>query len=103
MSRLKINFETPHFTADKSLLDYISIKLAKAENYFDNIQSIDVYLKLESHHQVKDKAAEIKLNVPGVTLFSSETSKTFEAATDLAVESLRRQLKKYKEKHKINY
>ena len=30
-----------------------------------------------------------------------ETSKNFEAATDLAVESLRRQLKKYKEKQKV--
>jgi len=40
MSRLNINFETPHFTADQSLLDYISTKLAKAENYFDNIQSL---------------------------------------------------------------
>jgi putative sigma-54 modulation protein len=42
------------------------------------------------------------LNVPGVTLFSSETAKTFEASTDLAVESLRRQLKKYKEKIVLN-
>ena len=75
----------------------------KLETFFDKIIDEDVYLKLESHHQVKVKAAEIKLNVPGVTLFSSEVSKTFEAAIDLAVESLRRQLKKYKEKNKLNY
>jgi putative sigma-54 modulation protein len=59
-------------------------------------------LKLDSHQQVKDKTAEVKLNVPGLTLFASETAKNFEAATDLAVESLRRQLKKYKEKHNLH-
>lgn len=83
--------------------EFIENKLEKLETFFDKIVDEDVYLKLESHQQLKDKTAEIKLNVPGVTLFSSETAKNFEAATDLAAESLRRQLKKYKEKQKINY
>ncbi len=83
--------------------EFIENKLEKLETFFDKIVDEDVYLKLESHQQLKDKTAEIKLNVTGVTLFSSETAKNFEAATDLAAESLRRQLKKYKEKQKINY
>ena len=100
---MNVQFHPSGFTAAEQLKDFIEKKLDKLETFFDKIIDADVYLKLESHQQVKDKTAEIKLNVPGVTLFSSETSKTFEAATDLAVESLRRQLKKYKEKHKINY
>ena len=100
---MNVQFHPSGFAAAEQLKDFIEKKLDKLETFFDKIIDADVYLKLESHHQVKDKAAEIKLNVPGVALFSSETSKTFEAATDLAVESLRRQLKKYKEKHKINY
>ena len=100
---MKVSVHAVNFNIDRKLVDFVQEKLDKLEKYYDKVVSSDVYLKLESHHQVKDKAAEIKLNVPGVTLFSSETSKTFEAATDLAVESLRRQLKKYKEKHKINY
>ena len=83
--------------------EFIENKLEKLETFFDKIVDEDVYLKLESHQQLKDKTSEFKLNVPGVTLFSSETAKNFEAATDLAAESLRRQLKKYKEKQKINY
>ena len=100
---MNVQFHPSGFTAAEQLKNFIEKKLEKLETFFDKIIDADVYLKLESHQQVKDKTAEIKLNVPGVTLFSSETSKTFEAATDLAVESLRRQLKKYKEKHKINY
>ncbi len=98
MSRLNINFETPHFTADKSLLDHITNKLAKAENYFDNIQSIDVYLKLENSGQVKDKLIDLKLRVPGKTLLASGADKSFEAAYDQAASALKRQILKYKER-----
>lgn len=82
------------------LKDFINKKVSKLENYIDKLTSADVYLKMENHSQVKDKTVEIKLNVPGVTLFSSETSKTFEAATDDAVSSLARQIKKHKDKKK---
>jgi len=98
MSRLNINFETPHFTADQSLLDYISTKLAKAENYFDNIQSIDVYLKLENSGQVKQKQVDLKLRVPGKTLLASGEDKSFEAAYDQAAGALKKQILKYKER-----
>jgi putative sigma-54 modulation protein len=36
--------------------------------------------------------------VPGSTLFSQEDAQSFEAATDAAVEALKRQITKYKEK-----
>ncbi|TXK46431.1 ribosomal subunit interface protein, partial [Pontibacter qinzhouensis] len=41
---------------------------------------------------------EIKLFVPGSTLFSQENAPSFEAAADAAVDAMRRQLKKFKEK-----
>ena len=41
---------------------------------------------------------EIKLNVPGKQFFAKHQDDSFEAATDEAVEGLRRQLKKFKEK-----
>lgn len=98
---MNVQFHPSGFTAAEQLTDFIEKKLEKLETFYDKIIDADVYLKLESHAQIKDKTSEIKLNVPGVTLFASETAKTFEAAADLAVESLRRQLKKYKEKQKI--
>lgn len=99
---MNIQFHPSGFVASEQLKEFIEKKLEKLETFFDKIIDADVYLKLESHQQIKDKTAEIKLNVPGITLFSSETAKNFEASTDLAVESLRRQLKKYKEKQKVN-
>lgn len=79
---------------------FVNKKVSKLENYNDKLTSADIYLKLENHSQIKDKTVEIKLNVPGVILFASETAKTFEAATDDAVSSLTRQIKKHKEKTK---
>ncbi|MEQ9229923.1 MAG: HPF/RaiA family ribosome-associated protein, partial [Cyclobacteriaceae bacterium] len=42
------------------------------------------------------------LNIPGEQLFAEKRAGSFEAATDEAVEALRRQLKKYKEKHLVH-
>ena len=99
---MNVQFHPSGFVASEHLKEFIEKRLEKLETFFDKIIDADVYLKLESHQQIKDKTAEIKLNVPGVTLFSSETAKNFEASTDQAIESLRRQLKKYKEKQKVN-
>ena len=96
---MNVQFHPTGFTVSEQLKEFITKRLSKLETFYDKIIDVDVYLKLESHQQVKDKTAEIKLNVPGVTLFSSEKAKNFETSTDLAVESLRRQIKKYKEKN----
>jgi putative sigma-54 modulation protein len=38
------------------------------------------------------------MNVPGKTLFAKHQSDSFEGAADEAIEALRRQIKKFKEK-----
>lgn len=88
------------FKVSEELNTFINEKVSKLEIFIDKLTSADVYLKLESHSQVKDKTVDIKINVPGITLFATETQKTFEAATDEAVNSLRRQIRKHKDKRK---
>jgi len=87
------------FSADQKLLDFIEKKTDKLNQYFDNIIDTEVYLKLdEKSSQLKDKTVEIKINLPGSQLFAKSTSKQFEKATDESISSIKRQLKKYKEK-----
>ncbi|MDW7690686.1 ribosome-associated translation inhibitor RaiA [Flammeovirgaceae bacterium SG7u.111] len=96
---MKLQMHSVHFTADQSLLDFIQKKANKLDTFFDRIQDGEVFLRIEKgSHSRENKVIEIKLNIPGTTLFSKELSTSFEAATDAAVESLRRQLKKHKEK-----
>ncbi len=98
---MTVHTESIHFTADQKLLMFIEEKLQKLQHFFDRIQSADVILKLESHGNVKDKILEIKLIVPGGIIFIKEQSKTFEAAVEKAVNSLRRQVTRYKERRQI--
>ncbi len=96
---MKLQIHSLHFDADIKLLEFIETKNAKLETFYDRIIEGEVFLKLEKgEHSRENKAVEIKLLIPGSTLFAKAISTSFEAATDEAVESLRRQLKKYKEK-----
>ena len=95
---MTVRTESIQFKADGKLLSYIEKKLAKLEQFFDRIIDAEVKLRLENSGQVRDKVAEIKLQVPGTTLFVKHTNKTFEASIDEAADSLRRQLVKYKDK-----
>ena len=89
-----------HFDASSQLVEFINKKLTKLETFFDRIVEAEVFLKLESKQNVRDKIVEIKVHVPGKTLFVTKTAKTFEQSTDLALQTLAGQLKKQKERIK---
>lgn len=97
---MKVNLKitSVHFDADKKLLEFIQEKVNKLGQYYDKIIDGDVILKVDNNPTGENKVAEIKLSVPGNDIFAKKQCKTFEEATDLAVEALRRQLKKHKEK-----
>ena len=95
---MKIRVQSIHFTADHKLLDFIQRKADKLDQFFDHIISGEIYLKLENTENEANKISEIKLLIPGNDLFAKEQCKTFEEATDLAIESLRRQIEKHKVK-----
>lgn len=95
---MQVQMNAVHFKADEKLLTFIQEKMNKLEQYSDRIIDAQVFLKLESHGQVKEKVAEISLKVPGDRLFAKGNNRTFEVAVDQAVEGLRRSLRKYKER-----
>lgn len=95
---MRVETQSIHFDADVKLVDFVNQKVGKLETYYNRILSAEVTLKLENSGQVRDKVSEIVLRVPGDTLVAKETDKSFEASVDAAVEALRRQLIKYKER-----
>ncbi len=95
---MKLQMQSIHFDADQKLIDFIQKKTDKLETFFDRIIDGEVIMKVESDESRENKHLEIKLNIPGNQLFAKEKATSFEAAADEAVESLRRQLKKHKEK-----
>lgn len=97
---MKVRTEAVQFKADQKLIDFIEKKLQKLDQFFDKIIDVKVVLKLENSGQVKDKIAEIHLNVPGETIIGKDTKKSFEASVDSAMNIVKRQLRKHKEKLK---
>lgn len=87
-----------HFKADQKLLSFIQERLNKLEQFNDQIVSAEVYLRLDKDREKENKIAEIKLHVPGKEMFAKKQCKSFEEATNIAVEALRRQIMKEKTK-----
>lgn len=87
-----------HFDADIKLINFINNKVSKLSLFFDNIVASEVFLRLDKAQDKSNKIAEVRLVLPGRELFAKKQSKTFEEATDLAVEALRRQVRRYKGK-----
>jgi putative sigma-54 modulation protein len=98
---MNIQLNTVHFAADQKLTDFVNKKVAKLDTYFEGIIGAEVILKVVKPETVNNKIAEIKLSIPGSDyLFSEKQADTFEEAVDLAIEAIRRQLTKFKEKVK---
>jgi putative sigma-54 modulation protein len=97
---MKTRVQSIHFDADKKLLAFIEKKVEKLQQFYDNIISSEVYLRLQRTTDDANKITEIKLNLPGNMLFVKEQCKSFEEATDLALESLLRQIIRHKARTK---
>jgi len=95
---MKIKINSVRFKADKKLEDFVSEKVSKLENYFEGVISSEVTLRLDKNMQMGNKVAEIRINIPGNDLFARKQAASFEQATDIAVEALRKQITKHKEK-----
>lgn len=97
---MDLQVHSVHFDADRKLVEFINSKVKKLDLFVDNIIAGEVFLRIDKDSNNGNKIAEIKLRVPGKELFAKKQCKSFEAATDLACEALRRQVRKYKTKRK---
>lgn len=95
---MNVTVQSIKFNADQKLIDFIKRKTAKLEQFLDNIIEGVCYLRLENVEDEANKIVELKFNIPGTQLFAKAQAKSFEEATDIAVESLRRQINKHKTK-----
>jgi putative sigma-54 modulation protein len=96
---MNVNIQTVRFDADNKLVNHINRKVGKLNTFHDRIIKVDVFLKLDNVvHKIKDKIAEIRIQVPRHQLFVKATSKSFEQSFDDAFESIVNQIKRKKQK-----
>lgn len=95
---MNIQIHSVRFDADKKLLDFVTQKVNKLGQLSDDIVNAEVFLRLDKDDERENKITEIKVEYPRGPLFARKQSKTFEEATDLVVDALKRQIVKQKGK-----
>ena len=95
---MEIKIQSIHFDATASLQAFIEKKVAKLEKTFEDIQKVEVQLKVVKPATAMNKETSLTVNVPGNTLFVNKTCDTFEEGVDQCVDSMKVQLTKFKEK-----
>ncbi len=86
------------FDADQKLIKFIQKKANKLDKFFDRIIDGEVFMRLDKDNNMENKIIEIKINIPRNQLFARERAKTFEAASDQAIDALKKQIMKHKDK-----
>jgi putative sigma-54 modulation protein len=95
---MNVNIQSVHFKTDRKLEVFINDRVSKLSGIFDGVIASEVTLRLDKSDTQENKITEIRLVIPGNDLFARKQCKTFEEATDIAVEALRRQLSRHKQK-----
>ncbi|NLP57546.1 ribosome hibernation-promoting factor, HPF/YfiA family [Lutibacter sp. B1] len=95
---MKVFVQSVNFNADKGLIEFIEKKVNGLEKYYDKIVDSEVFLKVQQTSEKENKLVDVKINVPGNEMVVKKQCKTFEEGVMLAVDSLKRQLTKTKEK-----
>jgi len=87
---MTINIQAIHFRIRGSLKKFIEEKVMRLLKLNQNIQNCQVHLKSEP----MQKTVELKLSLPGLTLFTIGKAAVFETAVASSTEKMRRQLEK---------
>ena len=100
---MKVFVQSVNFNADKELIEFVENKIMSLEKYYDKIVDSEVFLKVQQTSDKENKIAEVKINVSGGEFMVKKSCKTFEKGITKAVDSLKRQLNKRKEKQRAHH
>ncbi len=94
---MNITFTARRFTASDQLKRHSEEQLQKLGKFFDGILDCEIVLE-PTESPTEPQAAELIIKVPRTVLHARETAPTYEQAISEAVDVMRRQLIKHKEK-----
>ena len=96
---MTINIQSVHFNADRKLLDFINEKVDKLNTFYDGIINSEVVLRLDKSSTSDNKICEIKMLGKGHEFFAKKQCESFEEATDLVCEAIKKHKDKLLEQH----
>lgn len=97
---MEIKIQSIHFDTTEKLQSFIAKKIEKLEKSYEDIQKVEVQLKVEKPATALNKTTSVSVVVSGTTLFVEKTFDTFEEGVDECVDAMKVQLTKFKEKQR---
>ena len=97
---MEIRIKLIHFDATEKLQEFINKKVEKLQKSYEDIQKVEVQLKVEKPAAALNKTTSLTVTAPGNTLFVEKTCDTFEEGVDLCLDAMKVQLTKFKEKQR---
>lgn len=97
---MEIRIKSIHFDATEKLQEFINKKVEKLQKSYEDIQKVEVQLKVEKPASALNKTISLTVTAPGNTLFVEKTCDTFEEGVDLCLDAMKVQLTKFKEKQR---
>ena len=97
---MEIRIKSIHFDATEKLQEFINKKVEKLQKSYEDIQKVEVQLKVEKPAAALNKTTSLTVTAPGNTLFVEKTCDTFEEGVDLCLDAMKVQLTEFKEKQR---
>lgn len=95
---MNVQIHSVKFDADKKLIDFVHQKLGKLTQVGEDIVNAEVFLRIDKDMERENKISEIRLELPGGPLFARKQSRSFEEAMDEALDAIKKQITRLKEK-----
>ena len=97
---METRIQSVHFDASTQLLEFVEKKVAKIEKFCDGATSLEVTMKLIKPETAMNKEVALNLSSGLGEMFASKISDTFEDALLVALDALKAQIEKKREKMK---
>jgi putative sigma-54 modulation protein len=96
---MRLNLTVRHGQVNDGVRRYVESKFAKLGRRLHDETLVDVVLDRERNPKIpEDHLVEAELHMKGPNLFGREAAATYEAATDLLVDKLERQVERRRDK-----
>lgn len=95
---METRIQSVHFDASQQLVEFVEKKVAKFEKLCEGATSLDVNMKLIKPETAMNKEVSIRLSTGNGELFASKTSDTFEDALLGAIDAIKAQVEKIRNK-----
>ncbi len=95
---METRIQAVHFDASQQLLDFVEKKVAKFEKLCEGATALEVNMKLIKPETAMNKEVALRLSTGHGELFASKVSDTFEDALLGAIDAVKTQLEKNRNK-----